>query len=64
MLRGGLLLGKPRSGDTWVQPGDPAAAWVRWVGVASAGVECGGGADRQADAHELCGQTVHRRRYQ
>jgi|694.fasta_scaffold00636_61 hypothetical protein len=45
-----------------VTHGDPAAAWVRWVGVASAGVECGGGADRQADAHESCGQTVHRRR--
>jgi len=45
-----------------VTHGDPAAAWVRWVGVASAEVECGGGADRQADAHESCGQTVHRRR--
>ena len=47
-----------------VTHGDPAAAGVRWIGVASAGVECGGGADRHADAHELCGQTVHRRRVQ
>jgi hypothetical protein len=35
-----------RSGDAWPQPGDPATAWVRWVGVAPAGVERGGGADR------------------
>ena len=31
------------SGDAWAQPGDPATAWCRWVGVAPAGVECGGG---------------------
>ena len=34
------------SGDAWPQPGDLAAAWGRWVGVAPAGVERGGGADR------------------
>jgi hypothetical protein len=33
-----------RSGDAWAQPGDRAAAWGRWVGVAPAGMECGGGA--------------------
>jgi hypothetical protein len=33
-----------RSGDARAQPGDPAAAWIRWVGVAPAGVERGGGA--------------------
>jgi len=32
-----------RSGDAWPQPGDPAAAWGRWVGVAPAGMERGGG---------------------
>jgi len=32
-----------RSGDAWPQPGDPAAAWIRWVGVGPAGMECGGG---------------------
>jgi len=35
-----------RSGDAWAQPGDPAAAWIRCVGVAPAGVERSCGADR------------------
>jgi hypothetical protein len=30
-------------GVAWAQPGDPAAAWSRWVGVAPAGMERGGG---------------------
>jgi len=33
-----------RSGNAWPQTGDPAAASIRWVGVAPAGMECGGGA--------------------
>jgi hypothetical protein len=32
------------AGVAWVQPGDPAAACGRWVGVAPAGMERGGGA--------------------
>jgi ATP adenylyltransferase len=48
----------PISGSTKVR------AWGRWVGVAPAGMECGGGADRRAEAHESCSQTVHRRRVQ
>ncbi len=35
-------------GNAWAQPGDPAAAWGRWVGVAPAGVERGGGAAEAA----------------
>ena len=37
-----------RSGDAWAQPGDHAAACGRWVGVAPAGMECGGGAAEAA----------------
>jgi hypothetical protein len=33
-----------RSGDAWPQPGDLAAAWGGWVGVAPAGMERAGGA--------------------
>jgi hypothetical protein len=33
-----------RSGDAWPQPGDLAAAWGGWVGVAQAGMERAGGA--------------------
>jgi hypothetical protein len=25
--------------DAWAQPGDSAAAWGRWVGIAPAGIE-------------------------
>ena len=32
-----------QSGDAWPQPGDPAAAWIRWVGVAPAVMERRGG---------------------
>ncbi len=32
------------SGDAWPQPGDLAAAWGGWVGVAPAGMERAGGA--------------------
>jgi len=55
------LLGTPRSGDAWAQPGDPAAAWIRWVGVAPAGMERGGGAaEVAAGAVELGGYWVDR----
>ncbi|MFN9385429.1 MAG: HNH endonuclease, partial [Cyanobacteriota bacterium] len=37
-----------RSGDAWAQPDDHAAAWSRWVDVAPAGVERGGGAAEAA----------------
>ena len=50
-----------RFGDAWPQPGDPAAAWIRWVGVAPAGMECGGGAASphcpSMDIHMLSGRT-------
>jgi hypothetical protein len=36
------------SGVAWAQPGDPAAACCRWVGVAPAGMERGGGAAEAA----------------
>jgi hypothetical protein len=36
------------SGNAWAQPGDPAAACSRWVGVAPAGMERGGGAAEAA----------------
>ena len=36
------------SDDAWAQPCDPAAAWGRWVGVAPAGMERGGGAAEAA----------------
>jgi hypothetical protein len=49
-------------GDAWAQPVDPAAAGSRWVDVTPAGMECGGGADRRANVHEMCSQTIHRRR--
>ena len=41
--RTGAVHRRCRSGDAWPQPGDPAAAWGRWVGVAPAGMERGGG---------------------
>ncbi len=42
------------SGVAWAQPGDPAAAWSRWVGVAPAGMERGGGAAEDAAGAAEC----------
>ena len=48
-------------GNTWTQPGDLAAAWGRWVGVAPAGVERGGGAaEAVAGAAECPGRSDQR----
>jgi len=46
--RTGAVHRRCRSGDAWAQPGDPAAACCRWVGVAPAGMERGGGAAEAA----------------
>ncbi len=41
--RTGAMYRRCLSGVDWAQPGDPATAWGRWVGVAPAGMERGGG---------------------
>jgi hypothetical protein len=58
------------SGDAWAQPGDPATAWCRWVGVEPAGMERGGGAAEAAAGAAECpgcldqrlGWFAHRKR--
>ena len=46
--RTGAVQRRCLSGNAWAQPGDPAAAWIRWVGIAPAGMERGGGAAEAA----------------
>ena len=46
--RTGALYRRCLPGDTWSQPGEPAAACGGWVGVAPAGMERGGGAAEEA----------------
>ena len=57
----GAMHRRCRSGDAWAQPGDPAAACDRWVGVAPAGMERGGGAaEAAAEAAERPGCVAQR----
>ncbi len=46
--RTGAVRRRCLSGDAWAQPGDPPASCGWWVGVAPAGMECGGGAAEAA----------------
>ena len=59
--RTGALHRRCLSGDAWAQPGDPAAACGRWVGVAPAVMERGGGsAEAEAGAVERPGRLDQR----